>query len=150
MEISVADVIASGIAFAALVLGVIATWHNLARDRVRLRVVTQGFVTPTHDGACFRITNLSTSAVFLERIDIAVPDRRISFQFLVPLVSTDGEPLPMRLEPRAAVTFPMPPAPEERTRSFRNVRVRTACGKVVRGANGRFFRRRMRSLAAAR
>ena len=150
MEISVADAIASGIASAALVLGIVATWHNLARDRVRLRVVTQGFVTPAHEGVCFRITNLSTSAVFLERIDIAVPDRRMSFQFLVPVVSTDGDRLPMRIDPRAAVTFPMPPAREEEARNFRNVRVRTACGKVVRGANGRFFRRRMRSLAAAR
>ena len=153
MDLDFGEGLAIGVAFGALVLSAINIWREHIRDRVRLRVAAEGFVTDRgQEGVCVRVTNLSTSAVFLERIDIALP-RRMSFQFFEPLVSTGGERLPVRLEPRTAVTFPMPPARQQEARASLargNVRARTACGKIVRGANGRFYRRLMRDLAAAR
>ncbi|MGE5609999.1 MAG: hypothetical protein ACM359_12150 [Bacillota bacterium] len=139
------------------VLGFISTWHQLAKDKVRLRVVPKlafmagnGVVLSgdreTHlvreylqNGSsarlCIEIVNLSAFAVTVSDAGFGRVDRRR--QALIDPETTNGKPWPARLEPREAVTVlaPVGELPKSEVIFDGVAYARTDCGEVRYGTS---------------
>ena len=145
---SATEALTLGIAFAALLLGLVNTWYSLTRDRVRLHMVTRGAITPDVSTMVSDVTNLGTTAITLDSVRISQPHRQ-SVQFFS-LATTRGKRLPIRMESRTSVAFLMPPdALENEAVGRGNVVAMTACGHVFHGVNPRQFKSLAKSLRSA-
>jgi hypothetical protein len=98
--------IALAIALVGAVLGIMNTWHQLNRDRVRLRVVPK--VVNLHSGGnisdsklCIEVINLSTFAVTV--CSVGFTSAKHDLVVIDPLLLYGGV-WPRRLEPRECVT----------------------------------------------
>ena len=150
---TIVDLFTIAIAFSALVLGVFNTVWNMTHDRVRLHVSANGAVTfdmgTMRRTLMLNVTNLGTTAITLDSIQIPLPDNR-AIQF-PGILTTSGKSFPVRMEPRTAVSILLPQKifNEGTIEHGTNVIANTACGRVFRGGNPRRFRKLVRMIHAS-
>lgn len=148
---TIVDTVTIAIAFGALVLGGFNTLWNMTRDRVKLHVSANGAMTlmPGYQNTLtLSVTNLGITAITLKSVRIALPGKQ-TIQFPgVP--TTSGQSLPVRMEPRTAVSFLLPQklVNQEPIERGTNVIAETACGRVFRGVKRRRFRKLIRVIRA--
>ena len=101
-----AGAITLAIALLGAVLGIINTWHQLNRDRVRLRVtpkvvnlISGGNISDSK--LCIEVINLSTFVVTV--YGVGFTSEKFDLLIIDPLLH-DGGTWPRRLEPRQSVT----------------------------------------------
>ena len=95
------------VALVGAVLGIINTWHQLSKDAVRLKIVPAHALPVGHGGAgewtlSIEVINLSAFAVTVDEVglELVTKERLIN----TPTTTTNHGPLPVRLEPREALT----------------------------------------------
>ncbi len=107
-SVAIVQAVTFAIAVLGAVLGIINTWHNLDKSRVKLKVrpahaIPVGAANPTINFS-IEVTNLGAFAVTV--CDVGVffrgTDERASF--IQPFIA-DGGSWPRRLEPRSSVTI---------------------------------------------
>lgn len=125
------------VAVLGAVLGVINTWHNLDKSRVKLRV------RPAHAipvGAAdqrielsIEISNLSAFAVSVSEAGVLYSGTRNRGAIINPLFANGGG-WPRRLEPRSSITVysHLPPA---HGRGIKCAYARTECGVIKTGTS---------------
>ena len=97
-----------GIALLGAVLGIINTWHQINKNRVKLRVVPK--IVQLLQGQdiskktlCIEVVNLSTFSLTISNVGFMKQRGEGSLILLRPILP-DGKPWPRRLEPRGTVT----------------------------------------------
>lgn len=130
------------IAVLGAVLGVINTWDQLQKNKVRLRVVPKQVIplggSDPRIRFCIDVVNLSDFAVTIDDVGVLYHGTSERCCFVTPLL-LDGKPWPRRLEPRSSVTIYGPPpfgTPERRPKC---VYAKTECG-VTRTGTSQAFR----------
>ena len=106
-NITIIQGITLSIAVLGAVLGVINTWHDIDRSRIKLKVrpahaIPVGGVDPRLT-FCIEVTNLSTFAVTVNDVGVFYYGRDRRGSFVNPVI-IDGGSWPRRLEPRTSVT----------------------------------------------
>jgi hypothetical protein len=129
------------IAVLGAALGLINTWHQLDRTRIKLRV------RPKHaipfGGAdprltfCIEVTNLSAFPVTIEEVGVLYSgtDRRSAYPN--PILSNGGS-WPVRLESRDSVTAYGQPPSSKAEAPLKCAYARTACGITCKGSSPAF------------
>ena len=145
---TIVDMVTITIAFGALVLGGFNTLWNMTHDRVKLHVSASRVMSldPEYGKTLMlNVTNLGTTAISLDSIQIALIADKRTIQF-PGIPTTSGNTLPVRMEPRTAVSVMLPQKilNEEAFLRGKNVIANTACGRVFRGVKPRRFRRLIR------
>ncbi len=129
------------IAVLGAVLGVINTWHQLDRSRVKLRVVPKHAVpmgnTDPRLTFCIEVTNLSAFAVTIEEAGVFYAKTKARGAYSPPVL-LDGQGWPRRLEPRTSVTVYGQPPESRPGHRLRCAYARTACGVVREGTSPAF------------
>lgn len=144
------DLVTLCIATLGAVLGVFGTWRNWLTDRVRVRVRVAHAIGLHGDRAItVDVVNLSSFPVTVTHIGFHLSGTDRHVQMLTPIL-TQGERLPVRLEPRAALTAVQPLATfeNEQLALLRNAYVKTACGLELKSPRG--ILRQMNDAALAR
>lgn len=138
------------IAIAGLVLGIINTYMAANRDKVRLEVIPEFYVSgDKRSGLCVRVINQSLVAVTLAYVGFKLRRPRGQELTFIPQL-LDQTMFPKRLEPFTSVTV-FPPDGfdhDERLSDAVCVVARTACGRVFRG-NSPGLRTYLKNLRAA-
>lgn len=135
-KIGYVDVVTFGLALLGSVLGVLNTWRNFNRDRIKLRVrFVYGYAMGAPSqmpkrGWGVEVTNLSTFPVTIQEVGLHIVGRQDRMAFITP-VTIDGGILPRRLESREQVTAYVDARPEEPRIVYRDVYAKTACGEIV-------------------
>ena len=137
MESSIKDVLVPAIASIGMILGIINTYRDWRRDKIKLRV-TSGMTIAPHINSnimslTVSVTNLSSIAVSWQRVTIALKyNKRLTF----PEVMAQ---LPIRLEPRTSESVLFPHFIEESpdclphlTDGATHIIVETACGHTAK------------------
>ena len=107
---TIVDMIAVAIAFGALTLGGFNTFWNMTRDRVKLHVSASRVMSldPEYGKTLMlNVTNLGTTAITLDSIQIALIADKRTIQF-PGIPTTSGNSFPVRMEPRTAVSVILP------------------------------------------
>lgn len=138
-EITNIQVVTMAIAVLGAVLGIINTWYNLDKSRVKLKV------TPAHAipfGAvdpklkfCVQITNLSSFPVTISDAGVFFRGTKSRGAIVNPVFSEGGD-WPKRLEPRSSISVysQIPDAPTGH--KIKCAYAMTQCGVVVTGKSG--------------
>ena len=133
---TIVQAITLAIALLGAVLGLINTWHNLDKDKLKLKVVPKraipvGSADPNLT-FCIEITNLSSFAVSVDEAGVFYRGTKNRGGIIVPVFS-DGGSWPRRLEPRSSVTV-YSQAPHSRSgHRIKCAYARTQCGRTVTG-----------------
>ncbi len=112
MTVSVAVTLAIAILGAGL--GILNTWQSADRDRVKLRLSPMAGYPITHGKVGrepmigIEVINRSAFPVTIEQVGFQRKGSKDLGQFWNPL-TTSGERLPIRMEPRSALTFYVEP-----------------------------------------
>ncbi len=136
---TIVEAVTMSIAVLGAVLGVINTWHNLDKMRVKLVVLPKhaipvGAADPNIT-FCIEITNLSSFAVTVAEAGVFFHGTKARGAIIQPIMADGGE-WPRRLEPRTSVTvYAQNPATEAKHR-IRCAYATTECG-VTRTATSR-------------
>jgi hypothetical protein len=126
------------VALVGAVLGVINTWHHLSKDAVRLKILPAHALPVGHGGAgewtlSIGVINLSAFSVTVDEVglELVTKERLIN----TPTTTTNHGPLPVRLEPREALTVLCFPALkiDPRLAAVRAAYARCQCGTVCYG-----------------
>lgn len=129
-----------GVALLGAVLGIINIWHQLSRDRIRIRVTPQvahrvtvlGISGPT---LCVEVVNLSAFPVTISDVGFSQGSLKKPRLTIINPILIDGKPWPRKLEPRETVTaycseeIARHPDMKRMTRAY----AKTACGEVRHG-----------------
>lgn len=135
-----------GIGLVGAVLGFINTWHQLSKDAVRLKVTPASAHTLWRDGSVspeklsIEVVNLSTFPVTVKEVGLECITKEGRNGRLVDLSSTTNRgPLPVRLEPREALTvlWKGNPKAEPRLAEVRAAYACCQCGTVRYGSSPR-------------
>lgn len=138
---SVTEAITLAIAVLGAVLGLVNTWYQLDRSRVKLRVspkhaISVGAADPRLT-FCIEITNLSAFAVTIEEAGVFYKGTQARGAYAQPVL-IDGGPWPRRLEPRTSVTVYGQPPTAKPGYPLRCAYARTSCGVTRRGNSPAF------------
>lgn len=141
-------------------LGILNTWHNFNRQRVRLKVIPKcAWVVPAGiysdvsrhrptSNLCIEVVNLSEFPVTITNVGYCLPERNRA-RVILPIL-TDNKGWPRRLQPRESVTAYVDK--NELSGSIGRAYAQTECG-VTRFGNSKalmdYKRRRSTSVAAA-
>lgn len=125
-----------GLAVLGAVLGVLNTWNDLDKKRLKLKVVPAHAIPWGGADARLRVaiavTNLSSFPVTIDEVGFLLKGRKGRMLIMEPVVA-DGGSWPRRLEPRTSLSLyaGLP----ERTSGHPIVAafVGTQCGNVIRG-----------------
>ncbi|MGR9168610.1 hypothetical protein [Rhizobium sp. KDH_Rht_773_N] len=133
--IEMKDMVTMGLGTIGAVLGVMNTWSAMSQRRVRLRVTPAFLSGPGGEPLGFSIEAINLSSFSLTLCEIGFRTGVNQRMVISSYRTTDGQSLPRRLEPRAAVTFmfaltDFPPASNYR---IGPAYVRTACGRIITG-----------------
>jgi hypothetical protein len=138
--VNVYDAITLAIAATGAVLGIMNTWQQMSKDRVRLKV-TPAHALPVGRGRSgdwtlsIDVVNLSAFPVTVDEVGLEL----VTKQHLVntPTTTANGGALPVRLEPREALTVLCYPELKlhPRLREVRAAYVRCQCGTVRYGTS---------------
>lgn len=122
-------------------LGIINTWHQLQRNRVRLKVTPQHAIAVSSLGNhqvnfCIEVVNLSEFAVVVSDVGFRLIDGSRATLATVQGLEQEGS-LPLRLEPRTRYSkvflLDGNTAPNAKiTKAY----ARTTCGKEIYGTSG--------------
>jgi len=132
-------IVTFGIALLGAVLGIINTWRNINRDRVRLRVTPKqaipfGAAELTHPNInfCIDVINLSFFPLTISEVGVlhkGLDSRGAVFQ----PITLDGTSIPRKLEAREAVSFYMEyPQPRD-GHPLVSAYAKTSCGRMFKG-----------------
>jgi hypothetical protein len=107
-EITLAQWITLVVALVGAVLGIINTWQNLSKSRVKLRVLPKraipvGGADPRFT-FCIEITNLSDFAVTIEEAGVFYEGTNCRGAIVQPVFADGGSSWPRRLESRSSLT----------------------------------------------
>ena len=139
MDISVIQLLTFSIAVLGAVLGIINTWHNIDKNRVKLKVMPSHAIHPPgpyeHLGLSIDVTNLSSFAVTIYEVGLFYKssDKR---SIIPNPILTDGGKWPRRLEPRSSITLLSQIPNSSQDRRIRCAFAKTQCGVVVKGNSG--------------
>ncbi len=131
------------------VLGIMATWRQMAADRVRLRVDALIALQDGETRLAVRVVNLSAFAVTIQTIGFA---GRRGHRFHFHADALGGETLPHRLEARTELTVLVPSDATDNPdfQAVRRPEARTACGECRAGpASGVEAYRKLRAAEQA-
>ena len=132
-DITLFQAITLAVAVLGAALGVINTWHNLDKAKVKLVVrprhaIPVGSADPDIN-FCIEVTNLSSFAVTVHDVGFFLrgTDTRaaITNPFLI-----DNGPWPRRLESRSSVTVYCKAASHRITHPIKSAYAKTACGHI--------------------
>jgi hypothetical protein len=129
------------IAVLGAVLGVINTWHNLDKARVKLRVrpahaVPLGETDPNLT-FCVEVRNLSAFAVTISEVGVLFRGTMDRGAVLQP-VTPDGGQWPRRLEPRTSVTVYSHSPTSRNGHKLKCAYAKTQCGYTKTGTTPAF------------
>jgi hypothetical protein len=136
---SYVQAITLAIAVLGATLGLINTWHNIDKSRLKLRIVPKraipvGSADPRLT-FCIEITNLSAFAVSIEEAGVFYKRTKNRGAIICPVFADGGTSWPRRLEPRSSVTV-YSQAPSSRSgHRIKCAYARTQCGVTVRAAS---------------
>ncbi|TAK99755.1 MAG: hypothetical protein EPO07_10575 [Verrucomicrobia bacterium] len=124
------------IAVVGAVLGLLNTWRGFERDRVKLKVIPKSAICSYGPAGmvtrlCIEVINMSYIPVTVSQIGYCLSDPPKHFLAFIPEFF-HGEKMPVRLEPREAVTAYVPVGLENDPQ-FANVTkafAKTACGRT--------------------
>jgi hypothetical protein len=141
-DFGVMDIITLGIAVAGLVLGVLNTWQDLSRDRVKI-VVRPNRVYPAGPHAQLRrdikfaieVVNKSSFPITVSEIGFLFRERKEKLCVIDSLISNGKNSLPVRLEAREAVSFYILGDPSTELGRLSHAYARTACGRLFKGSS---------------
>lgn len=138
---TVLDAITLSIAVLGAALGLINTWHQLDRTRVKLKVVPKhaipyGAMDPRIN-FCIEVTNLSAFAVTIEETGVFYRGTDHRGAYTQPILIDNG-PWPRRLESRASVTVYGQSPSAKPGHPLKCAYARTACGVVTCGNSAAF------------
>ena len=129
------DLIIFGVALLGAGLGVLNYWRVVDREKVRLRVVPQGYFSSSGEsGICVDVVNLSAFPVTVSQVAFDLRGGNQIF-IILPTTAYGGKNAPQRLEPRASFTTHFS-AGKERCGAFADVThvfAKTACGAKFTG-----------------
>jgi hypothetical protein len=129
------------IAVLGAVLGLINTWHQLDRTRVKLRVVPKHVIpygaADSRLTFCIEVTNLSAFAVTVEEAGVFYKGTDSRGAYTQPILIDNG-PWPRRLESRESVTVYGQPPSVKPGYPLKCAYARTTCGVVRRGNSPAF------------
>lgn len=120
------------------VLGIITMWHQLSKDAVRLKILPAHALPVGRGGAgewtlLIGVINLSAFAVTVDEVGLEL----VTKEHLIntPTTTTNHGPLPVRLEPREALTVLCFPGlkTHQRLAEVRAAYARCQCGTVRYG-----------------
>jgi hypothetical protein len=120
--------------FVGAVLGVMNTWREINRDRVRVRVVPVLLIFESGEDAFgIEVTNLSYFPVTIKEVGFAVRGHDERFTF--PASEIRGCQLPQRMEPRTSFIARLPvfTADHPKWSFIDRAYADTACGKRFTG-----------------
>jgi len=142
MTMSVIESVTLAIAVLGAVLGLVNTWHQLDRSRVKLRVrpkhaIPVGAADPRLT-FCIEVTNLSAFAVTIEEAGVFYRGTDSRGAYTQPVL-LDGGSWPRRLEPRSSVTVYGQSPIGKPGHPLKCAYARTACG-VTRNGNSPAFK----------
>ena len=134
---STVETVTFAIAVLGAVLGLVNTWHNIDKTRVKLRVrpkraIPLGNVDPRLT-FCIEVTNLSSFAVTVSDVGVIYYGTKSRGSIIQPVL-LDGGAWPRRLEPRSSVTvYGQKPASYSTDDKIRCAYATTDCGVTRRG-----------------
>ncbi|GAB2180864.1 hypothetical protein DLREEDagrD3_10870 [Denitratisoma sp. agr-D3] len=138
---TILEAVTLAIAVLGAVLGLINTWHQLDRTRVKLKVVPKHAIPYGAADArltfCIEITNLSAFAVTVEEAGVFYKGTDSRGAYTQPIL-IDNRPWPRRLESRESVTVYGQPPSVKPGHPLKCAYARTACGVVRRGSSPAF------------
>ena len=139
LEMTIIQIVTFSIAVLGAVLGIINTWYNLDKNRVKLKV------TPAHAipvggiderlKFCVQITNLSSFPLTISDAGVFFTGTNSRGSIINPVFS-DGGNWPKKLEPRTSVSVysQIPEAPAGH--KIKCAYAITQCGEVCTGTSG--------------
>ena len=137
-DFTIIDGIILSIAVLGAVLGVLNTFRNFDRDRVKLKVIPkQAFPVGTSFDdrvrLCINVTNLSTFPLTITDVGILFRGTKERGVVIKPIIN--GGEFPRKLEPRTSFTAYLHPEAlhENKGHSIRCVYALTDCGVMVKG-----------------
>jgi hypothetical protein len=134
---STVEAVTFAIAVLGAVLGLVNTWHNLDKTRVKLavrpkRAIPLGNVDPRLT-FCIEVTNLSSFAVTVSDVGVFYYGTKSRGSIINPVL-LDGGVWPRRLEPRSSVTvYGQKPTSYSTDDKIRCAYAITDCGVTRRG-----------------
>lgn len=135
---SIIQAVTLAIAVLGAVLGLVNTWHQLDRSRVKLRITPKraipiGAIDPRLT-FCIEITNLSVFAVTIEEAGVLFKGTDSRGAYTQPIL-IDGGSWPRRLEARSSVTVYGQPPVGKPGNPLKCAYARTACGITRHGSS---------------
>lgn len=139
IEMTIIQSVTFSIAVLGAVLGIINTWYNLDKNRVKLKVMPGNIYQPhggnKHLNFCIQITNLSVFPLTISQAGFFSTRTGIKETIIKP-VFLDGGNWPKRLEPRTAITV-LTQSPEVPIgHKIKSAYAITQCGKTCIGTSG--------------
>ena len=135
---STVEAITLAIAVLGAVLGIVNTWHNLDKTRVKLVVRPKHAIpvgaTDPNLAFCIEITNLSSFAVTVSDVGVLYYGTSARGALTRPVLN-NGEKWPRRLEPRSSVTVYAHNPATNSTHKIRCAYATTECGVTVRATS---------------
>lgn len=127
------------IAVLGAALGLINTWHNLDKSRIKIRVVPKhaipvGAADPNLT-LCIEITNLSSFPISVEEAGVFYKGTKRRGAIISPLFSDGGTAWPRRLEARSSITVYSQTPHYSADHRIKCAYARTQCGVVITGTS---------------
>lgn len=136
MEVTLLQLLTFSIAVLGAVLGIINTWHNIDKTRVKLKVsparAVHGPGPYRHLTLSIEVTNLSAFAVTIYEAGVFYSGSDTRAVIPNPIL-TDGGKWPRRLEPRSSVSILSEKPANTRERKIKCAFAKTQCGSLIKG-----------------
>jgi hypothetical protein len=130
------ETITFAIAVLGAALGLINTWHNLDKSRIKLVVVPKRAIPVGPIGEdltfCVEVTNLSSFAVTVYDVGVFYKGTEKRGSIIQPII-IDGGPWPRRLEPRSSVTAYSKKPTSSEGHTIKCAYAKTECGHIKTG-----------------
>lgn len=123
------------IALLGACLGVLNTWHEISRDKPKMRVVPMNVVWDEQLYFGIEVTNLSAFPLTVTEIGFQRSGTKTRASVPLPYVLDRERPLPRRLDARESLTFYMQRQPPK-SGLYKCAYVKTACGLTFTGKSG--------------
>jgi len=137
-EITIFQVVTLSIAIIGAILGIINTWYNLDKNRVKLKVL------PSHAFSignvnqdfnfCISVTNLSSFAITIHEIGILYHDTDSRGAITYPIFLDSGK-WPRKLEPRTSFSAYSLLDKSNTSYKIKCAYAKTECGLMIKGTS---------------